>query len=74
MTKKEYLHQLLAETEAELQVIDQEEAILGYMAKLIALDALALSDLLAENPLEDDYGEPVEDTGISAAVDYFIAQ
>ena len=29
-------------------MIDQEETILGYMAKLVALDALALSDLLAE--------------------------
>lgn len=74
VTKKEYLRQLVAETEAELQVLDQEETILGYMAKLIALDALALSDLLAENTTEDEYGEPIEETGISAAVDYFIAQ
>jgi len=74
VSKKEYLRQLVAEAEAELQVIDQEETILGYMAKLIALDALALSDLLAENTPENEYGEPLEDTGISAAVDYFIAQ
>ena len=74
VTKRAYLRQLVAETEAELQVIDQEETILGYMAKLVALDALALSDLLAGGPVAEDSVEPEEETGISAAVDYFIAQ
>ena len=74
VTKRAYLRQLVAETEAELQVIDQEETILGYMAKLIALDALALSDLLAGGPVAEEGGEAVEEAGISAAVDYFIAE
>ncbi len=74
VTKREYLRQLVTETEAELQVMDQEATVLGYMAKLIALDALALSDLLAGDASEDEYGEPVEEASVSAAVDYFIAQ
>ncbi len=74
VTKRQYLRQLVSEMEADFQVIDQEETILGYMAKLVALDALALSDLLAEDPDLADLGEPEEDASISAAVDYFIAQ
>ena len=74
VTKKEYLRQLVAETEAELQVIDQEETILGYMAKLVALDAMALSDLLAETASVSEFGEDFDDSGLDAAVDYFIAQ
>lgn len=73
-TKKEYLRQLMAETESSLQIIDQEETVLGYMAKLIALDALALSDLLTDPTPDDDLDDPAEGNGIAAAVDFFVAQ
>ncbi|MEM7224227.1 MAG: hypothetical protein AAF495_14690 [Pseudomonadota bacterium] len=75
VTKKEYLRQLMAETEADLQIVDQEATVLGYMAKLIALDALALSDLLSDpTPGDGSDDDDGEETGITAAVDFFVAQ
>jgi len=43
-TKEEYLRQMVADAESELALIEQENAILGYMAKLVALDAMDLSE------------------------------
>ena len=44
VTQEDYLRQLIGENEAEIALVDQERAILGYMAKLVSLDALALSE------------------------------
>lgn len=44
MTKEDYVRQMLADAQAESALLDQEDTILGYMAKLVALDALALAD------------------------------
>ena len=44
MSKEDYVRQMLADAQAESAIIDQEDTILGYMAKLVALDALALAD------------------------------
>jgi len=44
MTKEEYLRQVVADTQTKLSLIDQEDTILGYMAKLVALDAMDLSE------------------------------
>jgi hypothetical protein len=44
MTKEDYVRQMLADAQAEGALLDQEDTILGYMAKLVALDALALAD------------------------------
>ena len=41
--KATYLRRLVSETESEIALITQEDEILGYMAKLVALDATALS-------------------------------
>ena len=75
VTKKEYLRQLVAETQAELAIVEQEETILGYMAKLVSLDAMALSEAVASGREEllDGVAEP-ETTGIAAAVDFFVPQ
>ena len=37
-------YQMVADAESELALIEQENAILGYMAKLVALDAMDLSE------------------------------
>ncbi len=72
VTKQEFLRQAVADTQAELAIVDQEETILGYMAKLIALDALALTEAVADVDGEpEDEDQPV---GLAAAVDYFIPQ
>ena len=44
MTRKEHLRRLSADVQAELSIIEQEETMLGYMAKLVALDAMALAE------------------------------
>ena len=72
VTKQEYLYRLAAETEAELQIIDQEETILGYMAKLIALDALALTEALSDTAFDAD--DESREVGLTAAVDFFISE
>lgn len=43
----EHLHGLILSAEAELAVIDMESEILGYMARLLALDAMALAEDVA---------------------------
>lgn len=72
MNKKSYLRQLVSEAEADLAIVDQEETILGYMAKLIALDALALSEVVADGDgtVEEADEEPAD---LASAVDFFIA-
>jgi uncharacterized protein (UPF0303 family) len=44
ITKQDYLRQMLAEAQAELAIRDQEDVILGHMAKLVALDAMGLAE------------------------------
>ncbi len=71
-TKKEYLRHLISEADAELQVIDQEESIVAYMAKLVALDAMALSEVLIGGDPFDDPMIDGDDGGIADSVDFFI--
>ena len=72
MTKQEFLRQMVAETQADLALVDQEETILGYMAKLIALDAMALTEAVATG--DDSFLEPEEPSGLAAAINYFIPE
>jgi len=72
VTKADYVRQLIADTDAEVALIQQEETILGYMAKLIALDATSLSEQVADaEAVDSDVTEP---TGITAAVDFFVGK
>lgn len=75
MSKQDYLRQLLADNQAEGAILDQEETILGYMAKLVALDAMALSDEVAA---AEGGGEGVTDgdgqVSLSSSVDFFISK
>jgi hypothetical protein len=70
VSKPDYVRELLASTEAELSLINQEGEIVGYMAKLVALDAMALAEQIAEN--DPDLIEPDRPVGVSSAVDLFI--
>jgi hypothetical protein len=72
VTKGDYVRQMIADTEAEMALIQQEETILGYMAKLIALDATALSEQVADVERVDS--DVTEKTGITAAVDFFVGK
>ena len=44
LSKEDHLRGLIATNEAELANLDQEAGILGLMAKLVSLDAMALSE------------------------------
>ena len=40
----DHLNELILSAEADLAIIDMESEILGYMARLLTLDAMALAD------------------------------
>ena len=53
MTKEEFIRHMATEAEAELSLTEQDDTILGYMAKLVALDAMALSEETMDAELAD---------------------
>tara|TARA_R110000868_G_scaffold17851_4_gene77950 strand:+ start:8693 stop:9574 length:882 start_codon:yes stop_codon:yes gene_type:complete len=76
VSRGEYLRQLVAENQAEVAVVDQERAILGYMAKLVSLDALALSEGI-DAPAETEIADAADNdrkTGVTGAVDFFVSR
>ena len=72
VTREVYLRQLIAETQAEIELLGQEKAILGHMAKLVALDATALSQDVADTEFIDS-DVPASET-LTDAVKYFLGQ
>lgn len=52
-TRSGQLRQMIQETQAEIAILEQEETILGYMAKLVALDAMELSETTLDAELAD---------------------
>ena len=65
ISKPEYLRRMVADAEAELALIDQEQQILGFMAKIVALDAMVLSEEIADSDFADsDITEPTDITNV----------
>jgi hypothetical protein len=65
VSKPEYVRRMLADAEAELALIDQETQILGFMAKIVALDAMVLSEEIADSDYSDsDITEPNDITSV----------
>ena len=58
--------------QAELELISQEETILGYMAKLVALDATALSEEILDAELIDS--DIPGDTSLTGAIKFFVGR
>jgi hypothetical protein len=73
VSKQDYLRQLAAENEAELATVKQEEGILGYMAKLIGLDALALSEAVTGADPHDE-PEARDNASVASAVEFFVSR
>ena len=71
MTKEDYVRQMLADANAEAALADQEGTILGYMAKLVALDAMQL----AEEALDPNFTDiaATDRAGPAANVNFFIS-
>ena len=72
MSKQDYLRQLRAEGESGLAILDQEETILGYMAKLVALDAMALSEGIIDDTLA--LGDDGDSSSPASAIEFFITR
>ena len=65
ISKPEYVRRMVADAEAELALIDQESQILGFMAKIVALDAMVLSEEIADsNYADSDVTEPNDITNV----------
>jgi len=71
VSREDFLRQLIGENEANLAVLDQEQSILGYMAKLVALDAMALSEAVNGGDIAGAEAETAE-TDVTSAVDLFV--
>jgi hypothetical protein len=70
LNKQEYIQQLLSDTQSEVAILEQEETILGYMAKLVALDALTLSEEALDAELADS--DTPSDKGPAEAANLFL--
>lgn len=58
MDRATYLKRLAEDSRATVALLDQEEELLGYMGKLVALDAMALHDEIATAEMEADGIDP----------------
>lgn len=70
VTREDYVRTLITDTESELAILDQEETILGYMAKLVSLDAMALSEEGLNAEIADS--DIPQSASAAASVDLFI--
>ena len=69
-TKADFIRQMLADTQAGVAILEQEQNIIGYMAKLVALDAMALSESVMDAELGDSDLPSVSSP--ASAVKYFV--
>jgi len=71
VSREDFLHQMIGDNEATIAVLDQEQSILGYMAKLVALDAMALSEAVNGGDIAGTEARTAE-TDVTSAVDFFV--
>lgn len=70
LDRREHIRLLLAAAESERAVLDQRELVLAHMARLVALDAMALADEMAERAAVGR-GRP-EEHDLMLAIDAFV--
>jgi hypothetical protein len=73
VSREDFLRQLIGENEATIAVLDQEQSILGYMAKLVALDAMALSESVDGTELAQTEPETAK-PDVTSAIDFFVSR
>ena len=72
MSRQDAVRAMLGEAQADLALIQQEESMLGYMAKLVSLDAMALADEAMDVArAESDVPDAVNPAG---AVSFFVSR
>lgn len=69
-SKPDYLRGLISGAEADLALLNQEGEIVGYMAKLVALDAQALAENVQDQVVEID--DMPKDQGLADVVELYI--
>ena len=74
VSKQDYLRQIITKAEADVALLDQEETVLGYMAKLIALDAMALSDAVVADELAPGAAPVAQGASVNAAIDICVTR
>ena len=74
VSKQDYLRQIITKAEADVALLDQDEPVLGYMAKLIALDAMALSDAVVADELAPGTAPVAQGASVNAAIDIFVTR
>ncbi len=74
MTREDFLRQLIGDSESTLAVLDQEQSILGFMAKLVSLDAMALSEAVAGNDPTATGAAQAAEAGPTDAVEFFVTR
>ena len=73
LSKVGYLHRIIQSIEAENAILDMEEEVLGHMAKLVALDAMQLSEDVASIGYEEDGKQyAFSHSNPAASVDLFL--
>jgi hypothetical protein len=73
MTRESYIRSLMADAEADLALLNQEDEMLGYMARLVAMDAQALQIEITYGSMDSDaYTSEVAATKPANMVDFFI--
>ncbi len=70
VSKTDFIRQLMTSAEGELALLDQEREIVGYMARLVVLDARALAERMTDYFIDLDGEE--DGAGVAQAVDFFI--
>ena len=74
VSKQDYLRQIMSESEADIALLEQEETVLGYMAKLVALDAMALSDAVVAEETATGDALPAQAASVNGAIDFFVTR
>jgi len=74
LTREDYVRQLVGDNQATLAVLDQEQSILGFMAKLVALDATALSEAATGDDLSAPGATQAAEAGPTDAVEFFVTR
>lgn len=74
LNREQYLRYLLSNIDSELALLDQERLMLGYMAKLVALDAQALEHEIAYEEPDQTALSIKQQIRIANTADLFINQ
>ena len=72
MTREEYVRYLLASIDSEKALLDQERLMIGYMAKLVALDAQALEHEISYGEFDEEAEQAKESVRLANTADLFM--